>query len=63
MDSKEVDVAGNKLVCPVCSGIKFWERKTQLNTRGATFFGVDWANRNANNYVCENCSYMFWFHN
>jgi len=62
VEAQEVTVAGNTLVCPVCGGKKFWERETLLNTAGATFLGFDWANRNAKNYVCGNCHYMFWFH-
>ena len=63
VEVKEVTIAGNPLVCPVCGAARFWERKTQLNTRAATFFNFDWANRNPTNYVCETCGYMFWFHN
>lgn len=62
VETNEVNVKGYPLVCPVCGGKKFWHRTTLLNTRGATFFGFDWANAKADNYVCEQCSYMFWFH-
>ncbi|MCL2817446.1 MAG: hypothetical protein FWD39_03540 [Clostridiales bacterium] len=51
-----------ELVCPVCSSTDFWERKTQLNTAEMTFLGLDWANKDAINYVCGHCGYMFWFH-
>ncbi len=61
-ESKRVEVAGKTLVCPVCSGDKFWHRTALLNTRGATFLGFDWANREADNYVCERCKHMLWFH-
>jgi len=26
-----------------------------------TFFGLDWANKEATNYICENCGYVMWF--
>lgn len=59
----EYDVYGKKLVCPHCGGEKFWTRETLMNTRASTFFGFDWANRKAQNYVCNKCGYVFWFLN
>jgi hypothetical protein len=32
-----------------------------MNTRAATFFNFDWANRKATNHVCDRCGYVFWF--
>ena len=26
-----------------------------MNTRGASFLGFDWANSEADNYICDNC--------
>ncbi len=60
-DEKEVIKAGHKLICPICNHRRFWSRKTQMNTRAATFLKLDWLNRNATNYVCGNCGYIFWF--
>ena len=59
---KEVVIEGNKLSCPVCRHDQFWRRTTLLNTRGLTFMDWDWANKNAQNYVCSKCGYMYWFH-
>ena len=59
---QEVKIAGHKLVCPVCGGESFLHRQTLLNTAGMTFMKLDWANANADNYYCEHCGYMFWFH-
>ena len=50
-----------ELVCPICGGKKFFERKTLMNTVGMTFFDLDWANPEATNFICEDCSYIFWF--
>ncbi len=58
---QEIIKAGYKLICPVCSYNRFWSRKTLMNTRFSTFVNMDWANRNATNYVCERCGYIFWF--
>jgi len=52
---------GHALKCPVCGEDKFWTRKTLMNTAGATFLGVEWANKQAENFICENCDYVFWF--
>ena len=50
-----------ELVCPICGGKKFFERTTLMNTAGMTFLGWDWANSEAINFVCEDCTYIFWF--
>ncbi len=60
--SGAVTIQGHDLVCPICGSRRFWFRQTQLNTTGMTFLGLDWANTNADNYVCDHCGYMFWFH-
>jgi hypothetical protein len=57
----EVEVDGRKLTCAVCAGQQFHERNSMLNTRLATFFNVDWANKEATNYICTQCGYIFWF--
>ena len=61
-DAEKVVIAGRELVCPVCGNSFFYERSTQLNTAGMTLLGLDWANRDALNFYCSNCGYMFWFH-
>jgi hypothetical protein len=53
--------SGRRLVCPICAGETFVERRSLLNTRGFTFFGLDWANRTAVNYICATCGYIMWF--
>ncbi|MDW7674134.1 MAG: hypothetical protein SCK28_06310 [Bacillota bacterium] len=58
---KQYEVNGNTLICPICGYNEFWTRTTLMNTRGATFFGFDWANQEATNYVCNKCGYVLWF--
>ena len=48
-EAKAYEVQGYKLVCPVCGHDLFWTRRSLLNTATATFFNLDWANREANN--------------
>ena len=59
--SKKIRVNGKQLTCPICDGDHFRERKTLLNSRGATFFNFDWANEDAINYICADCGYILWF--
>jgi hypothetical protein len=58
----EVEMSsGKRLVCLVCGRNRFHERNALLNTRAATFLRVDWANREATNFVCAECGYVHWF--
>lgn len=59
--AKQYQINGHTLVCPVCKNNTFWTRKTLMNTKGMTFFKVEWANKEADNYVCDNCGYVSWF--
>jgi len=54
-------IKGKPLTCRVCDHDKFWTRKTLMNTPGLSFFGFEWANREATNYVCDECGYIHWF--
>jgi hypothetical protein len=54
-------VNGKNISCPICDHEKFWKRKTLLNTSVLTLIGFDWANREAQNFICEECGYILWF--
>jgi len=62
-ESKERIIKGNKLTCSVCKNDKFWFRETLMNTPGMTFLGLEWANKKAQNYICDHCGYVHWFLN
>lgn len=51
------------LVCPFCQNDTFDKDYRQLNTKGATFFNLDWANRDAVILTCTQCSHISWFMN
>ncbi len=51
------------IACPVCQNTTFDLDYRQLNSRGASFFGLDWANRNAAILVCKHCTHISWFMN
>ncbi len=57
----EFEIKGRKLTCPICGSTRFWTRKSLLNTRGLTFMELDWANKQAINYICDGCDYIVWF--
>jgi len=52
---------GAAIACPCCQNDTFDKDYRQLNSRGATFFGLDWANRNATILVCRRCTHISWF--
>ena len=57
------NAGGVHLVCPCCQNDTFDLDYRQLNSRGATFLGFDWANKNAAILICKRCSYISWFMN
>lgn len=56
-----VRVQGKALRCRICDHDTFYKRRSQLNTRTATFLNLDWTNPSAYCYVCAKCSHMDWF--
>ncbi len=62
-ETNQVRVKGKKLECHHCNNDTFWKRETLMNTPGMTFFKLDWANKRAQNYICDNCGYVHWFMN
>lgn len=47
--------------CPHCDGFAFDRREILMNTRGATFFNLDWLNRKAVALTCRQCHRIEWF--
>jgi predicted nucleic-acid-binding Zn-ribbon protein len=60
-ETKEYEIKGHKLACPICNNTNFWTRKSLLNTKGLTLLELDWANKQADNYICDKCGYVMWF--
>jgi hypothetical protein len=52
---------GVLLKCSICQHDRFNSRRAMLNTKGATFFQVEWLNRNADCHVCDRCGFVHWF--
>ncbi len=64
MKNKEPNIlkkVGKTVTCPICGHDRFRSRGALLNTRGMTFFNLDWANKKAAIYVCDQCGYCLWF--
>ncbi|RJQ45967.1 MAG: hypothetical protein C4538_07580 [Nitrospiraceae bacterium] len=55
------EAGGRDMKCPICGHEEFWKRKTLMNTKGLTFWELDWLNKEADNYVCDRCGYILWF--
>jgi len=60
-EPQQVTIKGNKLTCTVCGHDIFKPRKAQLNTKAASLLNLDWANKSAQCYICNNCSHIEWF--
>ncbi len=60
-ESVGIEVQGKQLQCLVCGNQTFRKRQAQLNTSGAEFLNLGWANQAANCLVCEKCGYIHWF--
>ena len=61
---KKVDILrvnGKQISCPICDHNIFWKRKTLLNTSVLTMLGFDWANKEAQNFICDECGHILWF--
>jgi uncharacterized protein len=50
-----------KIVCPNCQHDQFESQPVLLNTRGLTFFKLDWLNAAATTLACTNCGLIQWF--
>jgi predicted nucleic-acid-binding Zn-ribbon protein len=53
--------AGIEINCLHCKHDHFHRGKALLNTRGFTFFDLDWLNEDATTLLCNQCGYIHWF--
>ena len=53
--------AGKLVTCSHCGGTSFEKSVALLNSRGLTFLDLDWANAEADTFVCKNCGHIEWF--
>ncbi len=50
-----------EVVCPICRSVEFDTRRGVMDTRGASFFGMTWANRGCTELICRGCHYVMTF--
>jgi DNA-directed RNA polymerase subunit RPC12/RpoP len=60
-ETAQLIVKGRSVRCPMCNHEWFWEKKVLLNSRGMTFIGLDWANRESRAMVCDDCGHVLFF--
>ena len=61
LGSGRYTAAGRPVSCAQCGADEFVARPAVVNTRGLTFFGLDWLDRGAVVLVCERCGLLTWF--
>lgn len=54
-DIDEFQSGGIDIRCTQCGGTHFRRRKMLLNTRGLTYFNLDWLNKGAMALICKQC--------
>ncbi|MCB1034251.1 MAG: DNA-binding protein [Acidobacteria bacterium] len=58
---KQVTAGGTIVKCSHCGNEEFYTSSALLNTRGATFLGLEWANQSAEVNICAECGHLEWF--
>lgn len=53
--------AENPVICSHCGGQRFEKSTALLNSRGLTFLDLDWANAEADIFICKKCGHIEWF--
>ncbi len=62
MKGKKYSTAkGIEITCLQCKNPFFHKGKALLNTRGMTFFGLDWLDQAAVILICAECGFIHWF--
>jgi hypothetical protein len=54
-DKDEFQSGGLDIRCTQCGGTHFRRRKMLMNTRGLTYFNLDWLNKGAMALICKQC--------
>ncbi len=53
--------AGKVVLCTHCGHDRFDSQSAVVNTRGLTFFGLDWLDKGATALACTRCGLVQWF--
>ena len=57
----QFELEGIKVKCLHCDHDEFAKSSAQLNSRGLTFVGLDWADKSASTLACTKCGRIQWF--
>jgi rubrerythrin len=60
-ESQKVELNGKELSCKHCGYDHFLISRAQLNTSGMTLLGLDFLNKSASVFICNECGYVHWF--
>jgi hypothetical protein len=52
---------GRVVFCGHCDGVTFQKKKLMMNTKGLTYFNLDWLNAEAAALICDHCGHIEWF--
>lgn len=52
---------GTPVTCVHCQHHQFDKSKALVNSRGMTFFDLDWLDESATVLICRQCGYIHWF--
>lgn len=58
---EDLERAAGPLSCVICGHGEFRRRKALLNSRSATFLGLDFFDEGAEVLICRKCGYVHWF--
>ena len=54
-EGEEFQSGGRDIRCTQCGGRHFRQRKMLMNTRGLSYFNLDWLNKGAMALICTQC--------
>lgn len=60
-EPEEYPVLQQPLKCIICGHDRFKITEAQLNTKMASFVGLDWLNDTGQCAVCDKCGFIHWF--
>lgn len=60
---ESIMIGDRKIACPICGHDRFSKEDILMNTRGTTWFNMEWTNPAAKACICKHCGYVLWFRN
>lgn len=60
-DATPVEINGRRLKCLQCSAESFHRRRSHVETAMVTTMNPEWADRQVQCLVCDDCGFIHWF--